>query len=324
MPIVDGWSGIFALPYRIQAEEPLPELEYADQGIRYRVYAPFLVRADGTPLTADVPMHLWPRFTWHPSVPAQKRGGAGPITAKYGNAILYDGLRIDLWGPDVHERLMTCFQSFMRWLRYASGQPWISDVDRHFESTQKRVFPIDIDGAAVDEATPVLQMLAITTIRLVTADMWRSAFYAAVCQKEVPVYWNLFYDGVNARAVDDYSRAVMTLAMSLEICRDQNVSRIHPAKDVAGRGPKLKAPFNHTNLIDHLSVNLRDVYGRDFSTEEPTHWPHIRDLYKTRHHVAHGSGPVYPTDTDLKLVDSNTFSAWQLAVFAALLWLEKL
>lgn len=155
-PSSAGWAGIFHFPYRINAQEGLRAHEATGARFRYRVHMPFLLRRQASPLTDDVPPDLWPDFSWHPSVPEGMRGEpTAPVEFRYntplGSAIWYDGVRVDIWGPDAEEQLSPFVFSFMRWLRFLSRQPWISDVDRHYPSILKRCFEIDEDGAATSE-----------------------------------------------------------------------------------------------------------------------------------------------------------------------------
>jgi hypothetical protein len=228
-------------------------------------------------------------------------------TSQGKNALRYDGLRVDIWGPDATNRPRPFVQSGMRWLRFLSGQPWISDVDRHYTSTEKRAFPIDDSGAAVHEAIGLTQV-RVTRFSMVTDQMWRDCFRHAAT-REVPVYCNLYYDAVNAAAIDDYPRAIMNLAMALESARDINFSKVHPAEFLAGRGYKLKAPFNSADLLKHVTVHAKAVFHRDFSEDHPEHWPHFKSLYVARQHVAHGKGAVVPANSTLHLVDKIFF--WQ-------------
>jgi hypothetical protein len=326
-PLLKGWSGIFHFPYRINAEEELCQHEAQNARFRYCVHAPFLVRNQASPVTDDVPTDLWPDFRWHHSVRDVLREPTAPIEARYntssGLALWYDGLRIDIWGSQAQEQISPFVTSFMRWLRHLSGQPWISDVDRHSPSILKRVFPIDESAAAVGEVHP-FGMLVTARFHFVTDSMWQRAFEFAVSGQEVPVYSNLFFDAVNAGATQDYARGAMNLAMALESCRDQNFSQVHPAKFVVDRGPQLEAPFDHTDLLDHLSNNAEKVFHRDFSKEHPEHWEHLRNLYMVRHHVAHGKAPVFQTDRGLQRVERQSFGSMITATGTALTWIESL
>lgn len=323
-----GYSGIFHFPFRLHAEEELHGHEGQGRDLRYRVHAPFLVRRTGSPITDDVPQGLWPDFRWHEAVPEEARGEqASPPDYHYNTpsralAIWYDGLRIDLWGPNAENRVFPLTVSAMRWLRHLSGQPWIGDVDRHYASIQKRSFPIDDSGAAVQQAGG-LSSMTVAQFKFVTDAMWRSAFEHALWYR-VPIHSNLFFDGVNAVVTHDHERAIMNLAMALESCRDISFSKIHPAEFVEGRGPKLKRPFHQTDLLKHLSVHSASIFGRDFSVEQPEHWPHLRNLYLARQHVAHGKGPVFPSDDGLRIVDDESLFAMQMAAGNALTWIEQL
>lgn len=212
----------------------------------------------------------------------------------------------------------------MRWLRVISGQPWISDVDHHFEHTLKRVFKIDFHGRATDQIHPVAQMRGFTAMRLVTNEMWKAAFEAAVYKGHVPVYWNLLFDAINAVPADDYARSVMTLAMALESCRDENFAKVHPSKTTPGKGPKLSPPFDHDDLLRHLSDDSSQVFKRSFATEMPQHWTHLKNLYIARHHVAHGKRAVFPEGDRLTVVAQKTYEPLRAAARAAIVWMEQL
>jgi hypothetical protein len=323
-----GYSGIFHFPFRVHAQEELREHEAAGRDFRYRVYAPFLVKSKGCPVTQDVPAQLWPRFRWHDSTPPEMRGEqvSSPelrYKSQFGPALWYDGLRVDIWGHEPQERISPFVLSFMRWLRHLSGQPWISDVDRHHSSIKKRSFLIDSTGAAVGQTGGFAEMVVISSLSLVTNAMWKSAFEHAIWY-EVPLHSNLFFDAMNAAATRDYARAIMNLAMSLESCRDVNFARLHPSKSLRGEITRLKAPFNHMDLLRHVSEDAREVFGRDFSAEQPQHWPHLRNLYLARHHVAHGKPPVFPSGSGPKSVDPVSYDAMQFAAGAALIWMETL
>jgi hypothetical protein len=228
-----------------------------------------------------------------------------------------------MWGPDAQDQISPFVLSFTRWLRRLSGQPWISDVDRHYPSILKRIFPIDVSGAAIEQVCPFAEMVT-AQFRFVTDAMWQQAFELAAAGREVPIHSNLFFDAVNARAVADYARAVMNLAMALEACRNVNFSRLHPAKVVEGRGPRLRKPFNDAYFVRHVSKDAQKIFGRDFSIEKSEHWQPLKDLYGARQHVAHGQGPVFSTQQGLKSVDEHSYDAMQAAADVALNWMETL
>jgi hypothetical protein len=321
-----GHSGLFHFPFRIHAEESLREHEGEGRDFRYRVYPPFLVRSSGSPLTDDVPKELWPSFRWHDAVPPSMREISAAPDLRYSkrgqDAILYDGLRVDIWSRDAANRLRNFVLSALRWVRNLSGQPWISDVDRHYASTMKRSFPIDASGAAVHEAIGVTRV-KLTIFEFVTNVMWKSSFrYAS--QTDVPVSSNLYFDAINAAAIDDYPRAVMNLSMALEASRDDCFSRVYPCDSVEGRGPRLKPPFDSTDLLKHLSVHAESVFGCNLRKDHPEFWTALRNLYIARHHVAHGKGAVFPIAGRLTVVNKDSFLEMQASAVVALKWMHNL
>jgi hypothetical protein len=191
-----GWSGIFHFPYRVYADGPLPKCEPEHGAIRYRVYPPFLVKKDGTPTTQDVPRDLWPEFKWHSGVSEQLHAADPVAIPEFFHPIAsgftqrFDGVRVDIIAPQGQNRLSPFIRLFMRWLQYLSGQPWISDVDRHETSTLKRLFAIDGNGAAIGEPGGFAELRPYH-FRAVTPQMWREAFDLAVAGRDVPIHANL-------------------------------------------------------------------------------------------------------------------------------------
>src|SRR5438105_2962530 len=115
-----GYSGIFAFPFRVNAKESLSDFVIERATHKYRVHVPFLMRKDGSPVTNDVPARFWSDFRWHPSVSSEKRKFMGPIGLSFGGP-MYDGVRIDVWGPEAQSHLVPLFRRAMRWLRWDSG-----------------------------------------------------------------------------------------------------------------------------------------------------------------------------------------------------------
>jgi hypothetical protein len=327
-PQVAGHSGIFAFAFRIHAEEELLEHETAAGGFRYRVYQPFLVREKGSFLTDEIPMNLWPRFTWHDSVPAKMRGGQAPApelrySGPHGPCRWYDGLRVDIWGPNTTERVEPFVSSFMRWLRHVSGQPWIGDVDHHHLSEMQRLFAIDTSGAAKEQAGGHAKAVINPRVSLVRDQMWQSAFiYASLY--EPPIHSSLFFDALNVAATGDYPRAIMNLAMSLEACRDFTFGRLHSTVPSGDEGLRLATPFEGTDFLKHISKNAGEVFGRNFQVDESQHWEGLRTLYVTRHHVAHGRPAMFRESGKWVHVDLKRFEQMELAARAVLRWMGDL
>ncbi|HST30160.1 MAG TPA: hypothetical protein VLK27_04915 [Chthoniobacterales bacterium] len=323
-----GHSGIFAFAFRIHAEEKLREHDTAVGEYRYRVYEPFLVRKSGSFLTDEIPMRLWPKFEWNNCIPTKLRGeqGASPelrYTGRSGPCRWYDGLRVDIYGPNAVERVEPFVSSFMRWLRHVSGQPWIGAVDHHHLSEMQRLFAIDSKGAAVEQAGGCARMVVMPRFKLLTDETWRTAFVYATLY-EPPIHSSLFFDALNAAAINDYSRAVMNLAMSLESCRDETFSRLHPTAVSSDEDQQSAAPFEGTDLLKHLSKNAKQAFGRSFEEEEPEHWVHLRKLYVTRHHVAHGRPAMFRESGKWVRVDMKNFEPMELAARSVLHWIDQL
>jgi len=320
-----GWSGIFSFPFRILAATDLPQLDRMHRGRRFRIHKPFLLRPNGAPLTQSVPFRRWPNFQWCYALPPAKRIEPPQGLGVSLNApVLYDGLRADCWGKGAENSLDDFVENFLLWLRRLSGQPWLGDVDRFFERSQKHQFAIDDSGAATDTPYSIAKAHVTGDVRLVTVADWRTAFDRTICQESVPAYWNTYYDGLNATARNDYPGAIMAMAMAIESARDMNLSRFVPHKFIPNVGFRLGPPFTHTNLLDHLSCNLRDHNGRDLSVERPDLWEHLKHLYIARHHVAHGKGAVFNENGQLRKVTEESFRPWPASVRVAIEWLESL
>jgi hypothetical protein len=320
-----GYASIFSFPYYLLASEPLPRLDGAHRGRRYRIHEPFLMRPNGSPLSQSVPLGRWPNFRWSPALPAHKRtppaqGLGGRIGAPY----FYDGLRIDCWGSRAETEVNLLVRRFLFWLRRLSFQPWIGDIDRFFEDVEKHGVHINDGGDAVDSPYSKVRAHIPEGIEAITVHRWSSAFTAALTCETIRPYWNTFFDGINATAREDYASAVLGIVIALEGARDWNLSRLVGHQLLGDTGFRLDPPFDHTDLLKHLSRDTRARLGRDFSTERPQEWGHLRNAYIARHHVAHGKGPLFPTPNGLVKVSEETFRPWPHAVRTAVQWLEAL
>ncbi len=237
----------------------------------------------------------------------------------------YDALRIDVWGPDAESELVAFAKRLLAWLRHLSAQPWIGAIDSHTDYTLKHHFGIDRHGDAIESPFAVAHVTtpeAATTS--ITSAIWTDAFTRACGGAEVPLYWGLFYDAQNSHARDDLRGAVLSMALALEVARDINFQRFTASEFVEGIGLVLKAPFDDTDLLKHLSSRLKKIYGRDLRVERPVIWKRVREIYIARHHVAHGREAVYPTGAGLRKLTPEVYREWPPAVRSALLWIENL
>lgn len=322
-----GTSIILSFPYRIFALGTLPKLSGSFSRHRYRVHSLFSARpALNTPLIPSVPGALWPDFSWAPSAPTQDQiFPPEGLSTHILPGFPFDALRVDAWGPNTSTEVKEFASRFIGWLRYKSMQPWIGAFDYHSEYIIKNEFAIDSQGRAIG---PVYSTARATTAndeaRSIDLSMWELAFYAATRGEQPPVEWLLYLDGVNAFAAEQIDECVLALTLALEVSRDRNFARFAPVKSSADGTVRLKAPFEDTDLLAHLSKRLKQFCNRDLSEEHPAEWAATQELYLCRHHVAHGKGAVFPTKAGKKKASVDNLQAWMASTKSVLRWLEAL
>ena len=157
--------------------------------------------------------------------------------------------------------------------------------------------------------------------RPIDASVFQHAFSAALGETEPPLYWILFLDAQNDSARGAFPSAILGLALSIEVARDTCFPAFARTEVKPDVGEVLKAPFDGTDLLRHLSSALERVRGRSLKREDPARWLCLKELYTARHHIAHGKPPVFRTPQGLRRSTGDDYARWLDATFHILTWL---
>lgn len=323
---MSGLSRILSFPFRMYGLPFLPMLEgqTADRAHKVRIHPPILVRPEGMPLSPDVPFPSWPNFEWSPDAsdrfPPPKvapRPGLGPR--------MYDSLRVDFWGKDPNNFATRFEPMFLSWVRAVTGQEWIGEYEPHTDVHVKYQFGIDSEGRASEAPYAVGRAMTPSKyMHPLTPELWESAFAQSLLGQSPPLYWMIWQDAGLHRSANRMRESCLSLTLSLELARDTLFPRFAKTRSRPGVGAVLIAPFDGTDLLRHLSSALYDVLSRNFQTEEPVIWNHIKELYVARHHVAHGREAIVRDARGTRSVSDKDLLRWKHAVQDCLLWMEKL
>lgn len=323
-----GNASILSLRFRIYGDAFLPQLEANSAALdaRCRLHAPFRVRPGGSPLSPIVPFAHWPNFEWNPKVPDRSRlKPPEGLTPQPLGQRAYDAIRIDTWSLSAEGAAQEAIPRMMRWWRYLTFQPWIGAFEPQTDTMFQSSFVIDHAGRALE--TPYTHATFISPslwMKTLTKDLWADGFKRGIELEEPPLYWMLWLDSENYIATGNSHEAVLALALSLETARGAIFPKFASARNHPVLGPLLRAPFDDTDLLDHLDTDLQQVLGRSLRHELPDCWSAISDLYVARHHIAHGKLPIVRRESSVRPLTPADVGAWSEPVRETLLWLEAL
>lgn len=326
----NGLSGIFAFSFRIYSSEKLKTLYKANRDFRYQIYEPTVRELNASMLETPIPFKDWPEFQWSPLVPEnfRKDPPEGMNLSLYeGEVIKYDGMRVNIWGEKATVEISKFYGRFLNHLRHLSGQPWINSYEKQISTSYHHQFKIDAQGRALESPIGMLRFVSPdrSILKLVDNDMWKEAFDLSVSEKDLPSYWNLYYDALNNTSDQNITEIVLFLTLSLEVAKNFNFQRFVEIKKTSELGIIIfEDPFNDTDLIKHLSFNVEKKIHRNLKEEQPEVFNCIQQLYSARHHIAHGKKAVYKINGKIKPVTMEIVSTWISPVYNALRWIESL
>ncbi len=317
-----GRSGIFNFPFRIYADEELISVEAANESFRYRVT--FIPKNDSSTRRV-VPSIVWPNFKNHPSLKDNISIDSASMDLVYGNTkFTYSQMRLDIWGNLPEEEIHKFSAKFLNLIRLYTDQYWINSYEYNFNLTFiTSLFPIDEEGSCIVYPSSV-QKICGANFRPLNNEYLKGTFLKAVSGEEVHTYWLLYFESVNLMVREFIDQAVLLLTLSLEVARNVNFVRFASVKKETVAGITFDAPFDDTDLLKNLSVNLKKAIGRSMIDEKPKEWESIRKLYVARHQVAHGKKASYFEGGVMKAVENDIFLDWARDVRNTLAWLIEL
>lgn len=279
-------------------------------------------------MSPDVPPKRWPRFAWNPGLDPSERllpptkGSVQPASDEF-----FDALRIDVRGPRAEDVLNGYVPDFLGWVRQLSRQPWIGEYEPQTDVTKKYSFRCDAEGRAIDSPWALGKAATFANwMRLISPGIWREAVTRAAEGITPDPYWSLFLDAQIARAVYKTSSALLSLALALEVARDQHFTRFARTETKDGVGEILGEPFSDTDLLKHLSTRLQEAHpnNRTLKEEHPPLWTHVESVYVARHHIAHGGPAVVLGDEGVRPATDADIKEISDSVHDVLVWIENL
>ena len=139
-------------------------------------------------------------------------------------------------------------------------------------------------------------------------------------------YWTVFQDACLSIVERDIRSAILSLALALEVARDDRFLLRFGGSDDPVLGPRLGPPFEGTDLLKHLTSHLASIHPDAASAERALKdaWPEVRRLYIARHHVAHGRKAVAPFEDGLRPVAQGDLTPMVIATYETIEWIEKI
>lgn len=205
--------------------------------------------------------------------------------------------------------------SLLQWIRFLTGQWWISRTWGALNGYCVNFIAIDSGGYPLGDFGMAGQDFVApsgTEVPL-TKEIWRDALNRATHLDEPPLEQVLLADAKYYRSDGDLKRAILEAATACEIARDKAFRRI--GKKVPDR-----------NLVEHISgVLLRN--GRpSYEKVEPRNYLHVQELWLGRGNIAHGKAAYYydKKAQQNKDIDSSKVGEWIEAATHCVHWLDQL
>lgn len=323
-----GIGGIFTFPFSLKAKAEIQALQGANEDFEYRIYSPFVVN-DGQPrLHPDVPVEKWPKFKFAPEVPEVETKKVPATTQLIADGdhgtrlIAYDGMRIDVLGPidRVESELLRFSKSFLDWLRCYSGQPWINAFEYHFESKLKHQFAIDQNGLCIENPSARVEFIQ-ADFSGITDEKFYLAAEKAIDNLDIPQYFTVFFDAQNSFARDNYWECALYLCLSIDMARHTLFVTKFPYTTRNNTIDYDNKALGDTDLLKVLSRKLDAQCGRNLENEQQAVWVSFKDLFLTRHQIAHGKSKA---NVNGQLVDisSDLVESWMKTAIDVIMFIE--
>lgn len=316
-----GRSGIFNFPFRIYTKGALTPVEMSSTSHRYRVT---FIENNASTKRREVPVEVWPNFKSHPSFLTPVSNQSPVIDLTYDNEY-YSQLRLDVWGPKSEEEVSAFCTKLLDILRVYSDQYWINSYEWNFSTTSMSAsFPIDESGLCLEYPRFGQRIMGHAGFKPITNELLADALQNAVAGAEVQSCWIFYFDAMNTMVKEQLDQAVMLLVLSLELGRNIAFRKFVAIKKETLSGVTFESPFDDTDLIKNLGVNLKKATGISLEEQLPEDWECINKMYVARHQVAHGKKAAFLEGGKMRLVDTGIFLRWARAARNTLIWLYNL
>jgi hypothetical protein len=343
---VPAESYLFTYPYWIfidTQDAPVDAEEIRIEEILVRIYPPFrsgaanfipmpAVDAQAIPFPPGVNQpHIAPGFLIPTMVALPQPGLTDRLMTVWGlnwteQPRLYprDSVRIDVVGREDSNLARALSLSLMEYLRWRSGQWWITRSVDGLVGYIRASFPISDNGAALE--LPAKYTSGRTprgTEAPITSGMWATAINNLRAQTVIPLHETLTLDAIYFEAVGDLRRSVLDGAAACEHAKDRAFERLWPGYGDGGTYKRGKVMKKY-DVGKHISRDLDQFIHRSYAREHPDHFAVIENLWDARGNITHSGQVIYRRNGDVIQVDSEKVKEFILSAEHCISWLEAL
>jgi hypothetical protein len=195
-----------------------------------------------------------------------------------------DSLRVDVWrAPNTQQIADRLVQRLISLLRWRSRQWWVGRSIDAWLGYRRCTFPISEDGSPLSGPEPHAQLNVIgSNILTVIGDerpvdraIWESVSNDLASSNDSPSHIIYLLDARYFTFRGDLRRGILDMVVACEQARDLAFER-------------LRRKVRGTDLLSHITDELKRVGGRSYEEEHPSDYQWVRKLWITRGNIAHG------------------------------------
>ena len=118
--------------------------------------------------------------------------------------------------------------------------------------------------------------------------MFMMAANQAIFSNDVPQYLIILLDAQNSFARDNLWECTLYLSLCIDMARQTLFLNKFPYTTTKNKIVFDNSKLNETDLLKVLNVTLKYQCNRSLEREQPLVWSSFKDLFLTRHQLAHG------------------------------------
>lgn len=218
----------------------------------------------------------------------------------------------------------------IQFFMYRLWQPLLSEIDANNHHIKNPIWT-DEKGNEVGKGTGVFVVSAVPSFHMGnfgTIFFQKSherSFQRHLTNPRPPSLLNeILYDAQSAIYVGNYRRAVLELAVSVELSVKQSIFGTKSSSGITFEYLEDKGRIN-VRVIELIDKIALQVFGASFKDINPVNYKHIDHLFRCRNKVAHRGVAEYKDDSGvLHQVDKETLIDWWDASTCLLKWLKSL
>lgn len=239
-----------------------------------------------------------------------------------------DALRLDVHGDTASVQFATdTLNRFLRILRAATGQWWMTHPHRDGEGLVRAEYTINADGVSSDESVQsgleVKPRFGIESP--LSPPRFLSACSALSAGQDTPLYAELLYDAVFfVIERSDIRRSLLDACIACDMAI--LAEAIRAASQLNKSERFVRKQLSQSDMIFNLGAGLERIFGvkGNFRNARPDVFENIRRLWATRGSIAHGLAPSVGSHGRAELPDRAAAFEMLKAAFALIDWLRRL